>query len=109
MPWEVAEPEYSKTVLEEINIAIDCTIGLDDGETITGTPTVSVSGLTVDTIAVNAAAIEVDGKTVAIGKAITANVTGGTAGTTYEPKFTAATSGGQSRVIRNVKIAVQAD
>lgn len=109
MPWEVGEPEYSKAASETLNIAVDCTIGLDDGETISGAPTVTVSGLTISSVAVNAAAVEIDGKTVAIGKAVTMTIAGGTAGTTYEVKFFAATSAGQSRQIRNVFISVQAD
>lgn len=104
---------YPKSVTEALNVAVDCTTGLRPDETITGTPTsvVSPSGLTLANIAVNAAALEIDGKTVAIGKAITFKATAGTAGVTYEVALWAATSASpaQSREIRNIKISVQAD
>lgn len=108
----VCKEEYNKAVSETINFAVDCTEGLDDGETLSGTPTSSgQSEMTVSNLAVTSAEKIINGKTVAIGKAITGKVTGGTTAGRYEIKLYCATSSSpaQTRQIRGVIINLQAD
>lgn len=108
----VCTEEYNKAVSETINFAVDCTKGLDDGETLSGTPTSSgQSEMTVSNLAVTTTEKIIKGKTVAIGKAITGKVTGGTAVGRYEIKLSCATSSSpaQTRQIRGVIINLQAD
>lgn len=107
----VCTEEYAKAVSEVVNIAVDCTEGLDSGESLTGTITATASGITVDNVTVTSTTKVINGRTVAAGKAITARVSGGTAATRYEIKFSGATdsSPAQTRQIRNVIISVQAD
>lgn len=76
---------------------------LDSGELLTGTPTVTEytedadgvlttsSDLTISDIAVNTAALTINGKTVAVGQAVQFKVSGGTADTNYVLRITAAT------------------
>lgn len=107
----VCTEEYSKAVSEVVNLAIDCSEGLDSGESLTGTVTVTASGITVDNETVTSVSKVINGKTVDAGKAITCRVSGGTAGTRYEIKFSCATdsSPAQTRQIRNVILSVQPD
>lgn len=65
----------------------------------TPTVTASPSGLTIDTPAVNDAALDVDGISHAIGQAVLAGISGGTAGTKYTLKCTAVTDDGQTMVL----------
>ena len=80
-----AEQIQSKTANEVRNLAVDFTDKLDSGEALTGTPTVtsSPSGLTIASVEANAGTLTILGTTVAIGRAVTCSVSGGSAGTRY--------------------------
>lgn len=71
---------------------------LDQGELLTGTPTLAVSpsGLTVSSPAVSTTALTVNGRQVAIGRAVQFTVTGGTAGVEYTVTVTVSTTNGQT-------------
>ena len=73
---------------------------LEASETLTGTPTVTVSptGPTLGSKIVNVAAIDVNGDTVAIGEAVQFTVTGGTAGVRYTITASCGTSSSQTLV-----------
>lgn len=80
-----AEQIQSKTANEVRNLAANFTDKLDSGESLTGTPTVSISpsGVTAASIAVSTGSLTVLGETVAAGNAVTCSVSAGTAGTRY--------------------------
>ena len=80
-----AEQIQSKTANEVRNLAANFTDKLDAGETLTGTPTVSVSpsGVTVASEAVSTGTLTILGESVATAKAVTCSVSGGSAGTRY--------------------------
>lgn len=60
-----------------------------------GTVSATPSGLTFGTVAVNSVAVTVAGRAQAIGQALSASVTGGTAGTKYTLTWTATTAAGR--------------
>lgn len=66
-------------------VSVDYRGKLDSGELLTGTPTVTISpsGPTISNESVNAAALTINGETVAIGQAVQFKITGVTAGVTY--------------------------
>jgi hypothetical protein len=77
-------------------VRLNCTNDLDDGASLTGTPTVTevtTSDLTIANKAVNSATYSdsVTQGTVAIGKAVICTVAGGTAGSTYTLRITVST------------------
>ena len=78
-------------------VRLNCTNDLDDGASLTGTPTVAevtTSVLTLGSKTVNAATYSDSetGKTVAIGKGIVFTATGGVAGTSYTVRATCGTN-----------------
>jgi len=78
--------------------SVDLQDYLDSGETFTGTPTVveiTTTALTLSNKTVNAAAITVQGRTVAIGAAIQFKVSGQQAGVTYKLQITGTTTAGR--------------
>lgn len=85
----------SKTASEVRNLAVSFVNELDTSpnELLTGTPTISAtpSGLTFSSVAVNSVARTINGVSVAIGKAVQARVSGGTAGQEYTLTVTAGT------------------
>ena len=80
-------------------VAGDYTLYLDSGETLTGTPMVTCTGLTIASIAVSSTTLDILGKTVAIAKAIRFKVSGQTADTTYDILASVATTGGRTKVL----------
>jgi hypothetical protein len=74
-----------KTPSETLNGAVSFVPKLRSAEKLTGTPTVTAtpSGLTFSSVAVNTSAINEDGFTADIGKAVQFAVTGGSADTKY--------------------------
>lgn len=103
-----------KQVSEARLVSVSFDNELEDGETFTGnTPTVTeitTTDLTLDNKAVSTAALEINGKTVAIGRAIQFRVSGGTAGTTYKIAIQCATDATPAQTIRAiVQIVVIAD
>jgi len=76
---------------EERTVTIAVDRDLDAGESLTGTPTVVellTSDLTFASESINSAATDVEGRTIAIGKAVSFFVQGGVAGTTYSVQVT---------------------
>jgi len=86
---------FSKRAAEFINAKISFADLLSTGEVLTGTPTVAeirTSDLNISNIVINAgAAIEIDGRTVAIGHGVTFRVAEGVSGRMYNIAVTAAT------------------
>lgn len=78
------------------NAVADLTGLMASSELITGTPTVSCTGLTFTNVAFNTEAIEEQGRSVAVGKAVKFTVTGVVLGTRYDILVTAATDAGQT-------------
>ena len=99
---------HSKTESEIRNAAYDFTDALEDGELLTGTPTVEdpADGLTIDNVRVNTAAIEILGVEVAVGKAVQWRVSGGTAGTTYTLDIEADTDATPAQTLRGEAVLV---
>ena len=79
---------------ETRNVAVDMTGKLDSGETLTGTPTVTVSptGPTLSNKAVNTSTLVINGSSVTAGYAIQFKITGATAGTLYTITCTCGTT-----------------
>ena len=78
---------------EAQNGGADFTLQLDSAELLTGTPTVVeqvTTDLTISSESINSAAVEINGDTVAIGKAVMFSVAGATAGVLYTLLVTAA-------------------
>lgn len=71
-------------------------LALDEGETLTGTPTVTAtpSGLTFSNVAVNAEEFSYRGVAIPAGKGVVFRVTGGARRTTYELDVRATRSDG---------------
>lgn len=99
----------SKTVSETRNVAVSFAGVLDDGELLTGTPTVSATGVTVSGAAVTSAAMTILGESVPAGEAVKFAVTGGTAGR-YVIAVTCATNSTPAQSLRgSVTLDVVAD
>lgn len=108
----ICKQEYNKSVTEVVCITIDATKRLKAAELLTGTPTISAMGdMAIDNIAVTTAEEIVDGRTVAIGKAITARISGGTTLGRYEIKAFCATTSSPAQTIefRGGILNLQAD
>lgn len=91
-----APQRHTKTVSEVRAVALSMTGLLEDGELLTGTPTVvevDTSELTLTSKAVNTDAMLVNAETCVAGQVVTFLVAGGVAGTTYRIKVTVGTNG----------------
>jgi hypothetical protein len=90
--------------------AIDYTDMLDSSETLTG-PTcaeVTTTALTIANVAVNSAAVTINGVSVAIGKAVQFKVSGQVINTTYTLLVTVTTTSSPARVLaRHAKFRVE--
>ena len=101
---------HYKAVSAVKNCAYDFTEELDDSEGLTGTPTVTATGLTIDNVRINNAAVTIDGVTVAAGKAVLWRVAGGTANTTYVQDIQASTDASPAQTLRGeATLIVEAD
>ena len=69
---------------------------LDSGETLTGTPTVTCTGLTLGSKQVSSTALTIDGVSVPSAEAVTFTVAAGTAGTKYTITIVVGTTAGQT-------------
>jgi hypothetical protein len=78
-----AREVYHKTAAEVRLAAVDMRGVLRQGEILTGSPTVSASGITVGSGAVTTSAQVINGQSVEAGKAVTFSVSAGTAATDY--------------------------
>lgn len=100
---EVTAPQRHKiTAGETRNIAIDCRGKLDSGETMTGTPiiTISPSGPTLSNKAVNGSTITVNGASCTAGQALQCKVTGCTANTEYTISASCGTTSSPAQTIQ---------
>lgn len=77
---------HTKHPSEVRNCGVSFAGALDEGELLTGTPTVTSvpSGLTFASPIVSTQALTINGATVAIGKAVQFKVTGGVSGVKYQ-------------------------
>jgi len=102
-----------KTAGEARNISIRFSELLDDGELLTGTPTILElvsSDLTISSKAVSTAIRTINGVSTPIGEAVQCSITGGTAGITYEVQIVAATDSTPAQSLYgNIKLKVVAD
>lgn len=87
--------------------------GLDSGELLTSdstapTATVSPSGLTVSGLAINTAAVDINGTSHAAGQALIFSVSGGTAGTEYTITLTAYSDATPAqKFVKDIQITVE--
>ena len=96
------------------NVSVDLTLPLQGGGTLTGTPTiieadssdVAVAGgaLTIANKQVSIAALDILGRTVAIGKAIQCTVSGQVKGSTYRLLLGCATTGSPAETEKYVYV-----
>lgn len=78
---------------------------LDDGELLTGTPTITeitTTDLTFANVAVSTADLEINGATVLTGQAVTFKVTGFAAGTTYRARIQCGTTSTPAQTLRGI-------
>ena len=78
-----APQAYNIDLEEVVNIAVSFNGKLEANETLTGSPTATVvpsTGITVDQVAITAASKDINGISVAAGRAVTARVTPTAAG-----------------------------
>ena len=100
----------TKAAVEFVTESIDLTGLLATSETLTGTPTVTATpaGLTLGTPSVNTTALtDSDGNTIAIGKAVQIDISGGSRGR-YELTVSCGTSAGGGRT-RGGKVLMLVD
>lgn len=88
---------YDKTPDEVIGVQIDFRGLLRQGEVLSGTPTLTASGITTASPAVSTTDLLINGEMVPAGKAVTAAVSAGSAGTNYMILAKCGTSAGQTR------------
>lgn len=94
---------FSKSAGDTLNVAVDFADMLTSTEVLTGTPTVTCTGLTLAGKAVNSVAITTpSGDTLAIGNAVTFSVAGGTAGTDYSIDVTVSTNSTPAQTIQRL-------
>ena len=106
-----AQEQRTKTASEVLDAKVSFAGLLEGTETLSGTPTFSeltTSDLTLSGAAVSTAALTIDDVSVALGKAATVKISGGTAGRSYIISISCGTSAGNTRVGR-VKLNVVAD
>lgn len=97
---EITCPQiYFCTPTEVNGIAVDFRGVLRQGEVLTGTPSVAVTGPTASSPAVTTAMQLINGEAVEAGKAITFTITGGTDGTDYAIKTSCSTSASRTREV----------
>lgn len=106
----------TKTASEVRNVAVSFSGKLDDGELLTGTPTVtevspsSPQALSFSNIAVNTAALTINGVTVPIGEAVQFSLSGGVANTAYTIKIAVGTDATPAQTLYgSIDIRVKAD
>ncbi len=109
----ITAPQVQQKAASEVrNVAVSFAGKLDDGELLTGTPTVTVSptGPTIASESVSAEALTINGESVAAGAAVQFRVSGGTAGVTYTITVSCATDASPAQTLRGkVTLEVVAD
>jgi len=102
----------SKASTETRTISCDYTAKLDEGESLTGTPTiaeVTTTDLTITGAQLNSGSLTINNETVAASKAVQCQVAGGTSGSTYSIKITVSTdasSPGAQTFVDTIKLEV---
>lgn len=93
-----ARTRFLKTPSEVRNVRVGLKDLLDTGELLTGTPTITVSpsGLTVSSPAVNSTTLVIDNETYVAGQAVTFVISSGTAGTLYQLTITVSSDDSQT-------------
>lgn len=91
-----ATPVQYKTPTEVLGVSVDMRSKLRQGELLTGTPTITVTGPTASSPAVSTSPLLINGDTVEAGKAVTFTVSGGSANTTYSIHVSCGTSASQT-------------
>ena len=108
-----APQRHSKAVSEVRNVAVDMRGLLDDGELLTGTPTiveVTTTDLTLASKAVNGSTLTINGVECLAGQAVTFKVSGGVAGSTYTIRVTVSSDATPAQTfVVAVRLAVEAD
>ena len=108
-----APQRRTKTVGETRNVAVSFAAVLDDGELLTGTPTVvevTSTDLTLSNKAVSSDAMIVNGVQCAAGQVVTFTVAGGVAGEAYEIRVTVGTDAAHAQTLQaTVKLRVVAN
>jgi hypothetical protein len=104
----VARQRFVKTPSEVRTVRVGFKDLLESGELLTGTPTLSVSpsGLTTASAAVNVATLTINGVSYVAGQAVTFTASSGTADTLYEVSITVSTDASQT-FQRYIYIAVE--
>ena len=99
-----------KTTTEIVNVGVSFADVLASGESLTGSPTVTVTGVTVTNATVSTATHEINGVEVAAGASVLFTLTGGTANTAYVVSVSTATDANVAQtLIANFRIHVRAD
>jgi len=87
------------------NVAVSFSSLLDTGEALTGTPTVTATGLTISGEIVNIDVIDIEGVSVPIGEAVQFTVSGGVDATQYTISIVVSSDAGQT-FLENVYLQV---
>jgi hypothetical protein len=104
--WIDAEAKYVRAG-ETNRIGVDMTGWLTGGKTISSASCTDADGLTVANVAVNSSTFTNDlGGTCAVSKGILATVSGQVAGTTYDLKFSAVLSTGETKIAKITLVAI---
>jgi hypothetical protein len=90
---------YYGTPTEVNGIQVDYRGVLRQGEVLTGTPTITISGPTTSSPAVSTCPLLINEENVEPGKAITFTITGGTDGSDYAIKTSCGTSASRTREV----------
>lgn len=99
-----------KTASEVVNASVDFSRRLDQSELLTGTPTITATGLTLANQAVSTTQLVILGEDIGIGKAVTWNITGGTANTNYTVQIAVTTDSSPAQTLYfNAPLRVVAD
>ena|SRR5690349_16023084 len=89
--------QYDKSPDEVLGVQIDFRGLLRQGEVLTGTPTLTATGITANSGAVSTGVLLINGEMVDAGKAVTCTISGGSDGTNYMILAKCGTSMSQTR------------
>jgi len=108
-----ATSKEQKTASETRNISVRFSELLDDGEVLTGTPTIlelNGSDLTISNKVVSTAALTINGVSTPLGEAVQCSIAGGTAGATYDIQIVAVTDSTPAQTLYgNFELKIVAD
>jgi hypothetical protein len=108
-----ATSKEQKTASETRNVSVRFSELLDDGEVLTGTPTILElvsTDLTIISKSISTAVRTINGVSTPIGEAVQYSVAGGTAGTTYDIQIVAVTDSTPAQTLYgNLELKIVAD